>query len=279
MPSGPRWGPTSPCWGARPDREAAALVADAMAVPTPLSLGEVTAASKAQLSPDTFYAAGMAIMFLFLTVQFGVLGLLEERQNGTHGPSPRRPHLPPRAIVAGKALTSFVLGAGRDGGAGRRVHPPGRGRRGATHPGGGDPGPGRGVAAMASPCSWSTRGAHDPGRRGPPLDHRPLLAMRSAACSSRWARRRGHRPAVAVTPHAWFLRGIDTLADPAAGSSTSCRRSTSPWPWAAVTGGSAQFRIAEGPGAATKILAIGRTNLTGRLRDQRSSSSRSCSRS
>ena len=79
-----------------------------MAVPAPLALEETTANSK-ELSADTFYSAGMAIMFLFLTVQFGVLGLLEERQNGTMGRLLAAP-ISRRSIVAGKALTSFVLG-------------------------------------------------------------------------------------------------------------------------------------------------------------------------
>lgn len=88
--------------------EAESLVPEAMAVPSPLSLAETTAASK-ELTADTFYSAGMAILFLFLTVQFGVLGLLEERQNGTMGRLLAAP-ISRRSIVAGKALTSFVLG-------------------------------------------------------------------------------------------------------------------------------------------------------------------------
>ncbi|HSQ38250.1 MAG TPA: ABC transporter permease [Acidimicrobiia bacterium] len=88
--------------------EAGALVEAAMAVPSPLSLGEVETATK-ELSIRTFYAAGMAILFLFLTVQFGVLGLLEERQNGTMGRLLAAP-ISRRSIVVGKALTSFILG-------------------------------------------------------------------------------------------------------------------------------------------------------------------------
>jgi len=88
--------------------EAGALVEAAMSVPNPLSLGEVQAASK-ELSAKTFYAASMAIMFIFLTVQFGVLGLLEERQNGTMGRLLAAP-ISRRSIIVGKALTSFILG-------------------------------------------------------------------------------------------------------------------------------------------------------------------------
>jgi len=89
-----------------------ALAADALAEPafldSPAGLVESPAASK-ELSSETFYSAGMAILFLFLTVQFGVLGLLEERQNGTMRRLLAAP-ISPRSIVAGKALTSFVLG-------------------------------------------------------------------------------------------------------------------------------------------------------------------------
>jgi ABC-2 type transport system permease protein len=51
----------------------------------------------------------MAILFVFLTVQFGVLGLLEEKENGTMGRLLAAP-ISRRAVVAGKALTSFILG-------------------------------------------------------------------------------------------------------------------------------------------------------------------------
>jgi ABC-2 type transport system permease protein len=74
----------------------------------PLTVGEVKAASK-ELSLKTFYSASMAILFLFLTVQFGVLGLLEEKQNGTMCRLLAAPMLR-SSIVAGKALTSLVMG-------------------------------------------------------------------------------------------------------------------------------------------------------------------------
>ncbi len=88
--------------------EAEGLVQAALAVPNPLGLSEVPTASK-ELSAKTFYAAGMSILFIFLTVQFGVLGLLEERQNGTMGRLLAAP-ISRRSIVVGKAFTSFILG-------------------------------------------------------------------------------------------------------------------------------------------------------------------------
>jgi ABC-2 type transport system permease protein len=62
-----------------------------------------------QLDGATYFAAGMAVFFLFFTVQFGVLGLLEEEREGT---LPRLMAAPigQFAVVAGKALLAFALG-------------------------------------------------------------------------------------------------------------------------------------------------------------------------
>jgi ABC-2 type transport system permease protein len=61
------------------------------------------------LDSSTFFAAGMAVFFLFFTVQFGVVGLLEERQDGTLARLMAAPINRTR-IVGGKALLSFTLG-------------------------------------------------------------------------------------------------------------------------------------------------------------------------
>lgn len=62
-----------------------------------------------QLDGATYFAAGMAVFFLFFTVQFGVLGLLEEEREGT---LPRLMAAPIGrvTVVAGKALLAFALG-------------------------------------------------------------------------------------------------------------------------------------------------------------------------
>jgi ABC-2 type transport system permease protein len=83
-------------------------LADPAFVDSPAVLVNSAAANK-ELSPETFYSAAMAILFLFLTVQFGVLGLLEERQLGTMSRLLAAP-ISRRSIVMGKALTSLVLG-------------------------------------------------------------------------------------------------------------------------------------------------------------------------
>lgn len=67
-----------------------------------------TATTK-QLDAPTFFAAGMAVFFLFFTVQFGVTGLLEEDRDGTLARLMAAP-IPRVSVVAGKAIVSFLLG-------------------------------------------------------------------------------------------------------------------------------------------------------------------------
>ena len=65
--------------------------------------------SREQLSFSGSLVAGQAGLFLLFTVGFGVLGLLEEREQGTLArlrSMPMRPGL----VVAAKALTAYVLG-------------------------------------------------------------------------------------------------------------------------------------------------------------------------
>ncbi|MBE0429021.1 MAG: ABC transporter permease [Thermoleophilia bacterium] len=95
--------------GGADEGETAALAARAAAVPNPVLLEDVSAASR-ELDPDTFYAAGMAVFFLFFTVQFGVSSLLEERNEGTLSRLVAAP-ISRSAILGGKLLTSFLLGA------------------------------------------------------------------------------------------------------------------------------------------------------------------------
>lgn len=80
----------------------------ALATPAPVSLEDVEAANK-QLAGKTFYAAGLAIFFLFFIIQFGVNSLLEERHAGTLSRLLAAP-MRRSSIIAGKALMSFVMG-------------------------------------------------------------------------------------------------------------------------------------------------------------------------
>jgi ABC-2 type transport system permease protein len=86
----------------------AELAARAATVPSPIGLVDAEAELR-QMPTTTFYAASMAIFFLFFTAQFGILSLLAERRHGTLPRLVAAP-IPPWSIVAGKALGTFVLG-------------------------------------------------------------------------------------------------------------------------------------------------------------------------
>ena len=92
--------------GGAEDRFAAGL--RALAIPSPVSLRDIETESKT-LSGKTFYAAGLAIFFLFFTVQIGVNSLLDERHAGTLNRLMAAP-LRRSSIIAGKALMAFILG-------------------------------------------------------------------------------------------------------------------------------------------------------------------------
>lgn len=64
-----------------------------------------------EVSSADYFAPGMTIFFLFFTVQFGALGILAERRDGT---LPRLLAAPikPSTVIIGKELSSFVLGLG-----------------------------------------------------------------------------------------------------------------------------------------------------------------------
>jgi ABC-2 type transport system permease protein len=84
------------------------LAARAVDTPSPISLVDAESELR-QMTPATFFPASMAIFFLFFTAQFGILSLLSERRQGTLPRLVAAP-IPPWSIVAGKALGTFVLG-------------------------------------------------------------------------------------------------------------------------------------------------------------------------
>jgi ABC-2 type transport system permease protein len=86
-----------------------ALAAQAAATATPVAVSDVSAQTR-QLDSKSFFAAGMAVFFLFFTVQFGVTSLLEERGDGTLARLLAAP-ISRASILGGKLLTSFGLGA------------------------------------------------------------------------------------------------------------------------------------------------------------------------
>jgi ABC-2 type transport system permease protein len=77
-------------------------------LPTPIAIADVSTRSR-QLDAGSFYAAGMAVFFLFFTVQFGISSLLEERRDGTLARLLVAP-IRRRTVLAGKLATSLVLG-------------------------------------------------------------------------------------------------------------------------------------------------------------------------
>jgi ABC-2 type transport system permease protein len=87
----------------------AAIGARAANASAPLVVRDFSASTK-ELDQKSFFAAGMAVFFLFFTVQFGVTSLLEERQNGTLARLVAAP-ITRTSILAGKILTSVLLGA------------------------------------------------------------------------------------------------------------------------------------------------------------------------
>lgn len=79
----------------------------AAAMPPAMTVAPVEAANRV-LDPTTFFAASMAVFFVFFLVQFGVTGLLDEQREGTLTRLQAAP-VPRWAVVVGKALTSFLL--------------------------------------------------------------------------------------------------------------------------------------------------------------------------
>lgn len=86
------------------------LAADASSEPPPIAV-EQASTDVAQVDSRTYYAASMAIFFLFFTAQYGPMSLLNERRQGTLARLVAAP-IRPWAIVLGKALGSFILGLG-----------------------------------------------------------------------------------------------------------------------------------------------------------------------
>jgi ABC-2 type transport system permease protein len=84
------------------------LVARAQAIPQAAVIRTAAAADQVA-SQSTFFAIGMAVFFLFFAVEFGVRGLLEEREEGTLSRLLVAP-VSPSSVIGGKALASFALG-------------------------------------------------------------------------------------------------------------------------------------------------------------------------
>jgi ABC-2 type transport system permease protein len=84
-----------------------ALAAAATALADPITFRDVAAADR-QAGYATYYAAAMAILFVFLAAQFGVVSIHTERRTGTLARTLAAP-LHWWAILAGKIIVSMVL--------------------------------------------------------------------------------------------------------------------------------------------------------------------------
>ena len=87
---------------------AQSLVEQASARSNPITLADVSA-TRNELDAKTYFAAGMAVFFLFFTVQFGVSSIMEERRSGTLARLLAAP-VGTNWIIVGKLLTSLCLG-------------------------------------------------------------------------------------------------------------------------------------------------------------------------
>lgn len=95
--------------GQLPDAATTAALAElAQAVSDPISVVD-DAAENRTASTSTYYAAAMAILFVFLGAQFGVTSLLTEKRTRTLSRMVAAP-IKPFSIIAGKTLVSMVLG-------------------------------------------------------------------------------------------------------------------------------------------------------------------------
>jgi ABC-2 type transport system permease protein len=94
--------------GGHDPSEAQTIVDRAADVPATAVLREDVTESRL-LTSTTFYAIGMAVFFVFFTVEFGARGILEERQAGTLARLLVAP-VRPAWVIAGKTLGGFVVG-------------------------------------------------------------------------------------------------------------------------------------------------------------------------
>lgn len=84
------------------------LAAAASEQPQALMLNEEVAGTR-QLDAKTYFAVSIATFFLFFTVQFSVLSLLEEQRDGTMARLLAAP-INPMALLVGKSLSSVIMG-------------------------------------------------------------------------------------------------------------------------------------------------------------------------
>ncbi|SDH94266.1 ABC-2 type transport system permease protein [Sinosporangium album] len=80
-------------------------------ITAPLNLTQDDTVTRRQLDTTTFYAAGMAIFFLFYVAMLSVIGIFEERRSGTMARLLAAP-ISRRAVLIAKSLSGVVVGLG-----------------------------------------------------------------------------------------------------------------------------------------------------------------------
>lgn len=86
----------------------AELTSSALAQPLPIDLVSITNEGRGE-DLSTYYAVSLSVFFLFFTVQFGVLSLLQEREDGTLDRILMAP-ITRSAVLVGKLMSSLVVG-------------------------------------------------------------------------------------------------------------------------------------------------------------------------
>jgi ABC-2 type transport system permease protein len=84
-------------------------IADAAAQLPPAALLDLRVTAGEGVTPSTFTAIGMAVFFLFFTVEFGIRSVIEEREQGTLARLMTAP-IRPTSVLIGKGWASFVVG-------------------------------------------------------------------------------------------------------------------------------------------------------------------------
>ena len=84
-------------------------IADAEAQLPPAASLDISVTADEGVTPSTFTAIGMAVFFLFFTVEFGIRSVIEEREQGTLARLLAAP-IRPASVLIGKGLASFVVG-------------------------------------------------------------------------------------------------------------------------------------------------------------------------
>ncbi len=84
------------------------LATQAIALEAPIAIRDEAAQAAREASSATYYAAAMAVLFVFFAAQFGVVSILGERREGTLARMLAAP-IAPSTVLLGKVLVSIVM--------------------------------------------------------------------------------------------------------------------------------------------------------------------------